>query len=145
MIYNFFKHLWYLRCIGKKKVLFCRNKSKFVSLKRILLIVSIILLTVIQSQGQEQRRDPSPEAVQRIMKLYPNPAVSFIKFDFQKDFNKGYTLQIINFLGKQVFESKNINNSTSIDLSTYSRGVYIYQLKDFSGKVAESGKFQVSK
>lgn len=114
-------------------------------MKRALPIIFFILFLVIQSNGQDQRRDPTPENIQRVMKLYPNPAVSFIKFDFQKDYSKGYTLQVINFLGKQVFEAKNINYSTSIDLSAYTRGMYIYQLKDNSGKVVESGKFQVSK
>ena len=65
--------------------------------------------------------------------------------EFQKNFNAGYTLQIINFIGKQVYEAKNVNSSTTLDLSNYTRGVYIYQLKDPSGKVIESGKFQVSK
>ena len=137
--------MWYLRCIGKKKTLFCRIKSKFVSVRRVLPILFFILFLVTKSNGQDQRRDPTPENIQRVMKLYPNPAVSFIKFDFQKDYSKGYTLQVINFLGKQVFEAKNINYSTSIDLSAYTRGMYIYQLKDNSGKVVESGKFQVSK
>jgi hypothetical protein len=79
------------------------------------------------------------------MKFYPNPATTFIKAEFQKSFNAGYTLQIINFIGKQIYEAKNVNSSTTLDLSTYTRGVYIYQLKDPSGKVIESGKFQVSK
>ena len=114
-------------------------------MRKFLLIPIFFLFLITQSNGQEQRRDPTPENVQRVMKLYPNPAVSFIKFDFQKDYSKGYTLQVINFLGKQVFEAKNINSSTSIDLSAYTRGMYIYQLKDYSGKVIESGKFQVSK
>ena len=42
-------------------------------------------------------------------------------------------------------EAKNINASTTLDLTPFNRGVYIYQLKDRSGKVVESGKFQVSK
>ena len=113
-------------------------------MKRILPILSIILLTAIHSKGQE-RTDPSPDAAQRIMKYYPNPATSFIKFDFQKDYDKGYNLQVINFLGKQVQEVKNVNPSTTINLSSFSRGVYIYQLRDQTGKVVESGKFQVSK
>lgn len=113
-------------------------------MKRILPILSIILLTAIHSRGQ-QRTDPSRDAAQRIMKFYPNPATSFIKFDFQKSYDRGYNLQVINFLGKQVQEIKNINPSTTIELSSYSRGVYIYQLRDQAGKVVESGKFQVSK
>lgn len=113
-------------------------------MKRILPILSIILLTAIHSKGQA-RTDPSPDAAQRIMKFYPNPATSFIKFDFQKGYDRGFNLQVINFLGKQVQEVKNVNPSTTIDLSSFSRGVYIYQLRDQSGKVVESGKFQVSK
>lgn len=106
--------------------------------------MSIILLTTLYSSGQTTR-EPNTVGAQRIMKLYPNPAVSFIRFEFQKNFDKGYSLQIINFIGKQVYEAKNINASMTLDLATYTRGIYIYQLKDQSGKVVESGKFQVSK
>lgn len=114
-------------------------------MKRVLPILSFILLTAYLSQGQESRK-PFPDAsVQRIIKLYPNPAVSFIKLDFQKNYDKGFTLQVINFIGRQVHEAKNINASTTLDLSAYNRGVYIYQLKDQSGKIVESGKFQVSR
>jgi len=144
MIYRFFISLGFIRCRTKKNLLFCANKVKFVIVKRFLPIISFILLTAITSKGQSNR-EPSPDAVQRIMKFYPNPATTFIKAEFQKNFNAGYTLQIINFIGKQVYEAKNVNSSTTLDLSSYTRGVYIYQLKDPSGKVVESGKFQVSK
>ena len=136
--------MWLLRCTRKKIRLFWANKVKFVLVKRILPIISFILLTAVNSKGQSNR-EPSPDAAQRIMKFYPNPASTFIKAEFQKNYNSGYTLQIINFIGKQVYESKNVNSSVTLDLSTYTRGVYIYQLKDQSGKVIESGKFQVSK
>ena len=144
MISSFFNHMRLLRCRTKKKRLFCANKVKFVLVKRFLPIISFILLTAINSKGQSTR-EPSPDAAQRIMKFYPNPATTFIKAEFQKNFNAGYSIQIINFIGKQVYEAKNVNSSTTLDLSTYTRGVYIYQLKDPSGKVIESGKFQVSK
>jgi hypothetical protein len=98
----------------------------------------------MNSKGQSNR-ESTPDPVQRIMKFYPNPATTFIKAEFQKNYNSGYTLQIINFIGKQVYEAKNVNSSVTLDLSNYTRGVYIYQLKDQSGKVIESGKFQVSK
>lgn len=135
--------MWVLLCTIKKNHIFCANKVKFVLVRRILLITSIILLTAITSQGQSSR-EPSTDGT-RIMKLYPNPAVTFIKFEAQKNIDKGYSLQIINFIGKQVYEEKNITSTTTLDLSSYTRGVYIYQLKDQSGKVLESGKFQVAK
>lgn len=136
--------MWQVPCISKKKAILLENKSKFVSLKKILPILSIILFTAIQSLGQS-RIDPSTGADDRIMKFYPNPAVSSITFDFQRAYDKGYSIQVFNFLGKQVYEAKNLNPKTTLDLSDYNRGVYIYQLKDKTGKIVESGKFQVSK
>ena len=113
-------------------------------MKRILYILTFTLFIIFQSNGQDNRENLQ-DAASRIMKIYPNPAVSFIKFDFQKNYEKGYTLQVINFIGRQVHEAKNINASTTLDLSAFNRGVYIYQLKDQSGRVVESGKFQVTK
>jgi len=112
--------------------------------KRFLLFVSIILLTTINSKGQTNR-EPSPDAIRPVLKVYPNPATTFTKFEFQKGFDKGLTLQVINFVGKQVYEAKNISSTTTLDLSSYNRGVYIYQLKDQSGKVVTTGKLQISK
>ena len=111
---------------------------------RIVTILFIILLTTFQSKGQVSRVNIQ-DGTQRILKVYPNPGVTVTKFEFQKNYERGYTLQIINFIGKQVHETKNINSSTTLDLTAFNRGVYIYQLIDQSGKVVESGKFQVSK
>ena len=136
--------MWHLLCTGKKKLLFCTKKVKFVLLKKLLPILTIILLTTLPSLGQ-QERSITPDAAQRFLKLYPNPAVSFIKIEFQKNYDNGYNLQIINFLGKQVYEIKNLNTTTTLDLAAFASGVYIYQLKDREGKMVESGKFQVAK
>ena len=144
MVYNFFNKMWLLLCIHKKKSILLWNKSKFVLLVRVLSIISIILLLATSSNAQDSRRN-DPGGAQKILKLYPNPAITFIKFEFQKNYENGFTLQVINFVGKQLYEAKNISSNTTLDLSGYSRGVYIYQLRDVSGKVVESGKFQVSK
>ena len=121
-----------------------RNKGKFDTLKKILPILSIILMTGFITQGQS-RVSPSQEVAERIIKYYPNPAISSITFDFQKGFDKGYSIQVYNFLGKQVHETKNVTAKTTVDLATFNRGIYFYQVRDRSGKVLESGKFQVSK
>lgn len=120
------------------------NKSKFVSLKRILPILSIILLTAIHSQGQASRNTPSDPG-EKVLRLYPNPATSYITFDFQKGHEKGLAIQVFSFLGRKMYESQNVTPKTTIDLTEYNRGVYIYHLRDQSGKLLESGKFQVSK
>jgi len=56
--------------------------SNFDSLKKLLPIVSIILLTAIQSRGQS--RTFPQDVADRIVKFYPNPATSFMTFDLQK-------------------------------------------------------------
>jgi len=42
-------------------------------------------------------------------------------------------------------ELVNISEKVTVDLSNFTRGVYVYQLIDRSGKLVETGKFQVSK
>lgn len=110
-------------------------------------IVLLLLFFTAGSFANAQSGKSLPEAnVQvRVLKFYPNPAVSTINFEFQKAFEKGYTLQIYNFVGKKVSETAAVSAKTSIELTDYYRGVYIFQLRDKSGRIVESGKFQVVK
>lgn len=112
-------------------------------MKKILLISSIILLTATYSKGQS--RSPFIDGASSIVRFYPNPATSIITFDFQKTIEKGFSIQLFSFLGRKMYEATNLSQRTTIDLSDYSRGVYVYQLFDKAGKLIESGKFQVSK
>ncbi|MBK5273334.1 MAG: T9SS type A sorting domain-containing protein, partial [Bacteroidia bacterium] len=91
------------------------------------------------------RNIPTPENTERIIKLYPNPAQSYITFDIQKSSEKGLSIQVFNFLGKKMYESQKINEKLTVDLAEFNRGVYIYHLRDLNGKIIESGKFQVSR
>lgn len=95
--------------------------------------------------GQVSRTTPTKDPEEKIIKLYPNPAVSYITFDFQKEFAKGYSIQIYNFLGKKMYENQSLTAKTTVTLGDFNRGVYIYHLRDQNGKIIESGKFQVSR
>ena len=114
-------------------------------MKRILPILSFILLIATHSQGQSSRTTPGSETSDRITKLYPNPATSYITFDLQKGYEKGMSIQIYSFLGKRMHEVTNAAQKTTVDLNDFNRGLYMYHLLDATGKVVESGKFQVSK
>ncbi len=81
----------------------------------------------------------------KFLKFYPNPAVSVINFEFQKGLDKSYSFQVYNFIGKKVYSTKTVTPKISVSLSDFYRGVYIFQLLDRSGKIIESGKFQVIK
>jgi hypothetical protein len=81
----------------------------------------------------------------KIIKSYPNPATSFITFEFQRSYNIGYSIEVYNLPGKRVALASNISNKTTLQLQNFYRGVYMYKLVDRTGKVIESGKFQVVK
>ncbi len=81
----------------------------------------------------------------RFIRFFPNPAVSTINFEFEQGFDKTFTFDIYNFIGKKVYSAKSLTSKMNVSLTEFIRGVYIYQLRDRSGKIIESGKFQVVK
>lgn len=107
------------------------------------ILLSIILLNSFQAKSQA--RGPFPETEHRVAKFYPNPAVSFITFELIKEPNKSYTLQIFSFLGKMVKDEKEIIDKRTVNLSDLNRGMYTFQLRDESGRITDSGIFQVNK
>jgi hypothetical protein len=103
-------------------------------------------LIAIQSQGQSSRNTPGDGGGDKIIKLYPNPATAYITFDLQANYKKGLTVHIYNgVLGKKMFETNNIPEKLTVNLNDFNRGVYIYHLIDNTGRIIESGKFQVSR
>jgi hypothetical protein len=94
----------------------------------------------VKSQTRSTPQDPAV----RVTRFYPNPAVSQITFDFEQNTDKNNSFQIFNFVGKKVYEAQNVSAKTVIDVAEYYRGVYIFRLEDKSGKVIDTGKFQVS-
>jgi len=113
-------------------------------LKRLLPILFLLILTTLQSEGQTSRTNPGDG--DRIVKLYPNPATAYITFDLQANFKKGLSVQIYNgVLGKKMYESQISQDKFTVNLNDYTRGIYIYHLVDATGKIIESGKFQVSR
>ena len=106
----------------------------------------IILLVICSSvTGYAQTTERLPQAQVKMVRFFPNPATSFINFEFNKSTDDTYTFQVFNFLGRKVIDLPQVNNRTRVDLTNYTRGFYIFQLKNRNGKVIESGKFQVEK
>lgn len=86
------------------------------------------------------------ESQSKVIRFYPNPATTVINFEFDGSVDKTYTLQIYNFIGRKMTEIRITDNKITINLDdSYYRGLYIYQLRDASSKIVESGKFQVSR
>ena len=113
------------------------------------LFYTMFLLVFLQlsSKGQDRVLSNSLETSSsvKVLKFYPNPATSYINFELISGDGKEMNFQIYNFIGKKVYEQNTLSTKTTIHLNEYLRGVYIYQLRDKTGKLIDSGKFQVSK
>lgn len=113
-------------------------------MKRIFYIFILIAAFQFNSNAQEKPVRLLNEAVKTV-KFYPNPATSFINFEFGKDYNNSSSLLIFNFLGKKLEEVKISDKKLTVSVTDFYRGMYIFQVRDHTGNIVESGKFQVVK
>ena len=90
-----------------------------------------------------QNKTGVADAGAKIIKFFPNPATSNINFELQPGYDKSYTLQLFNFMGKKVYELAPSSQRINLSLNGFYRGVYIFQLRDKFGKIMDSGRFQV--
>ena len=88
-----------------------------------------------------QRDEPAA----KYLRFFPNPATSIINFEFTNGYDKYFSIEIYNFIGKKVIDARTITPKISFSLTDFYRGLYIYQLRDRIGRIIESGKFQVTK
>ena len=117
-----------------------KNLVTFIKLKKLLIISSFLLLTACAgAQVRTSYISQNPPVV----KYYPNPASVAINFEFAGTETRGMTMQLFNFMGKKVYEFVPANSRFFVMLDGFTRGVYIYQLRDKTGKIVDSGKFQV--
>ena len=113
-------------------------------MKKTIYILTLLIGITFTSFAQS-KNDADRLSQVKMIRFYPNPATSVINFDFQKTVDKTYSLQIFNFMGKKVYELKNLSTKMNIELNDFYRGIYIFQLRDKNGSIMESGKFQVNK
>lgn len=70
-------------------------------------------------------------ALQKAVKIYPNPAFDFVKLDFSEDV-LGQKYSITNAYGQIVFESTIESANERVDLSGYSAGMYFLRIEGFT-------------
>ena len=106
----------------------------------------LILLIGINFTSFAQAKNPAQgEPIAKLIKPYPIPATTAINFEFQYGYDKSFSLQIYNFMGRKINEFNKIPQRLTISLENFYRGVYVYQLRDKDGKIIDSGKFFVAK
>ncbi len=113
-------------------------------LKKIYLIILLLAGFYFSAEAQA-KQVPDGGLPVKYLKYYPNPASSNINFEFLGKYETTYTISIFNFIGRKIYESKNIPSRLNVELTDFFRGVYVYQLRNRNGEIVESGKFQVVK
>jgi hypothetical protein len=106
---------------------------------------TILFFTCITACSLAQKSWAQTTTEEKIVKFYPNPAISYITFDIQRPVSTGYVIQIYNFLGRRVLAVSVSSNRVTVPLDNLFRGVYIFQLRDKEGNIIESNKFQINK
>ena len=109
-----------------------------------IILSTILLMTTIPAKSQV--KVSSPETDHKVVKkFYPNPAVSFITFELDKEPSVTYTLLIYSFIGRQVKTIPDLQDRAQVTVSDLNRGLYTFQLKDQTGRITDSGIFQVNR
>jgi hypothetical protein len=114
-------------------------------LKKLVFILSFIIGISFTSFAQVGPDLDLNTADLKYINTFPNPATTVVNFRFQKGNSRSYSIQVLNSIGKRMYEAKVLPQSFTIDLKAekFYRGIYIYQLMDRNGAVIESGKILV--
>ena len=87
---------------------------------------------------------PVEKKEERKVAFFPNPAVTYITFEFKETIRRGTQIQMFSFLGRQVKTIQATAQKTTVNISDLTRGVYVFQVRDPDGRIIESNKFQVA-
>lgn len=59
--------------------------------------------------------------------IYPNPTKSIVTIDLGVNLTENATIELLNIVGKSIY-SETTNNKTTINLSSYSKGIYLVKV-----------------
>ena len=116
----------------------------FTLLKKLFTILSFLIGACFTCFAQNKPANAG-DAAAKMIKFFPNPASSNINFELQRGYDQSYKLLLFNFMGKEMEELTPSAQVINLSLNNFYRGIYIFQLRDKTGKIIESGRFQVVK
>ena len=62
------------------------------------------------------------------IKIYPNPASTYLRFTFNTFFGDELSLKLFNAIGQLILSKSNLSNITELDISELPEGIYNAQL-----------------
>ncbi len=115
----------------------------FTQLKKLIIISTILFGLTFTSFAQNKIAGNYGDPSAKLIKYYPNPATTVINFEFLRGYDKSFSLQLYNFMGKKILNVTTLAQLTNVSLNGFYRGVYIFRLSDKNGNIIDSGKFQI--
>jgi len=108
-------------------------------------VAILILATLAQAGFAQKSIGPANNATSKLVHFFPNPASAFINFEFKQPVEQGSVIQFYSFLGRKMNSQPISGNRVTVNLTEFITGIYIFQVRDASGRLLESNKFQVAK
>lgn len=108
-------------------------------------VAILVLTTLVQAGFAQKSGGPTGNPATKQVHFYPNPAAAFINFEFKQPLERGAVIQFYSFLGRKVSSQNIVSNRLTVNLTDFITGIYIFQVRDASGRLIESNKFQVAK
>lgn len=72
--------------------------------------------------------------------IYPNPTADYLRIEVDSNLIFPLHFELNNILGENLIDESLFSNSNSIDLSNYSKGVYVYKLLSSNSEIVKIGK-----
>jgi hypothetical protein len=76
------------------------------------------------------------------LKVFPNPTSDVLNLEM--DYNKAATVTILDITGRQIATESFELGKASVNVNSYNKGIYLYQVTNEEGKVVKAGKFTVN-
>lgn len=102
-------------------------------------------LIIDDGQALMGLNDISGHTLAANVNVYPNPATTEVNFKISGSGVNAHAIEVYDITGKKVNAYTVKDNMASVNTSTYSSGLYIYQVYDKSGAIMKVGKFSVDK
>jgi len=97
------------------------------------------------AQAQSLRPAVSPGTEPPKVRLFPNPAVSYVQVEWTNEVKPASILVINGITGKQMLATTVSSGPIRINVSDFVPGIYVFRLFSASGAYLGGATFQVSK
>jgi hypothetical protein len=122
----------------------CRNKYSFETLRKIYLIILLFFTLGVDLEAQTARPALSGTDQPKV-RLYPNPAVSYVQVDWNPQLRPARILVVNGVTGKQMVAASITSNSLRLNVSDFVPGLYVFRMFSANGTYLGGATFQVSK